>query len=126
MTSDGRPSRQQSEPAFLERAGERILLLMVGPLDKVPELYARGRWSFVTKRGAAYATIMTLGLVALNSIFGGPMFRAPVDAKLLAIRLSSYWAVQFVVGAVLVLFIWRAVERIAAMKRKPIIRSIDS
>lgn len=91
---------------------------MVGPLDKVPELYARGRWPFVIKRAAAYATIMTLGLVVLNFIFGGPMFRAPVDAQLLALRLGSYWAVQFVVGAVLVLFIWRAVERIAHMKKR--------
>src|SRR5688572_29286679 len=118
MNTAGLPNRPDPRPAFFERAGERILLLMVGPLYKVPDVYARGRLRFVTTRGVAYATVMTLGLVVLNLVAGGPMFRSPVDVKLLALRLGSYWAVQFLVGAVLVLFIWRAVERIAQIRMR--------
>lgn len=89
------------------------MLLVVGPLNRIPALYARGRWRFVTTRGVAYATVMTVGLAVLNAIAGGPMFRAPVDAGLLALRLGGYWAVQFVVGMVLSFFIWKLVARLA-------------
>lgn len=116
---------QRRGPGFFERVGERILLLLVGPLNRVPDVYARGRGRFVTTRAAAYATIMTLGLIVLNSLSGGPMFRAPVDVKLLALRLGSYWSVQFVVGALLSLFIWKTVERIVQLRRTPTIRTID-
>ncbi|MEO7361762.1 MAG: hypothetical protein ABI120_15635 [Gemmatimonadaceae bacterium] len=105
-------------PSLFERMGEKVLLLLVGPLDRIPALYARGRWRFAATRAVAYATVMTAGLVVLNTVSGGPMFRAPVDVQLLILRLMSYWAVQLVVGAVLSLFIWRMVERIAMLKAK--------
>ncbi|MBC8086943.1 MAG: hypothetical protein H7Z40_06730 [Phycisphaerae bacterium] len=110
---------QQRSPGFFERVGERILLLLVGPLNRVPEVYARGRGRFVITRAGAYATVMTLGLIVLNALSGGPMFRAPIDAKLLALRLASYWSVQFLVGALLSLFIWKTVERLVQLKRTP-------
>lgn len=103
-------------PSFFEQIGERVLLLLVGPLDKIPELYARGLARFALTRAIAYACVMTGGLALLNWISGGPIFRAPIDAKLLALRLGSYWAVQFVVGAVLSFFIWRMVARLAKMR----------
>lgn len=118
-------SRPPIRPGFFERVGERILLLLVGPLDRVPELYARGRLRFIATRAGAYASVMTAGLVVLNAVSRGPMFRAPVDWPLLLLRLGSYWAVQFVVGALLSLFIWKTVERIAQIKRKPVIRAVD-
>ena len=105
-------------PSLFEKIGEKILLLLVGPMDRVTALHARGRTRFVATRGVAYATVMTVGLVVLNTISGGPMFRPPVDVRLLALRLGSYWGVQLVVGVVLSLFIWRMVERIAALKAK--------
>ncbi len=105
-------------PSLFERIGEKVLLLLVGPLDRIPALYARGRWRFASTRAVAYATVMTVGLVVLNMVSGGPMFRAPVDGALLALRLGSYWVVQLVVGVVLSLFIWRMVERIAVLKAK--------
>ena len=125
MNSNQPQNRQQRGPGLFERVGERILLLLVGPLNRVPEVYARGRWRFVATRAAAYATVMTLGLVVLNAVSGGPIFRAPVDVGLLALRLGSYWFVQFLVGALLAVFIWKTVERIVQLKRTPIIRSID-
>lgn len=105
-------------PSLFERIGEKVLLLLVGPLDRIPALYARGRWRFTATRAVAYATVMTMGLVVLNTVSGGPMFRAPVDVRLLVLRLGSYWTVQLVAGAVLSLFIWRMVERIAVLKAK--------
>lgn len=126
MNSDQTPQSQQSSPSFFERVGERVLLLLVGPLHRVPDLYLRGRWRFVTTRAAAYATVMTAGLALLNAIVRGPMFSSPLDIRLLLLRLSSYWAVQFAVGALLALFIWRMVARIAQIKaQRPIIRNID-
>lgn len=113
-------------PSLFERIGEKILLLMVGPLHQVPALYARGRWRFAATRAIAYATVMTFGLMVLNFALGGPMFRAPVQRQALALRLGSYWVVQFVVGLVLALFIWRMVERIAQLKRKPVIREFTT
>lgn len=104
--------------SLFEKIGEKVLLLLVGPLDRIPTLHARGRTRFVITRGVAYATVMTAGLVALNGMSGGPMLRAPVDWKLLMLRLGSYWGVQLVVGVVLSLFIWRMVERIATLKAK--------
>lgn len=103
-------------PSLFERIGEKILLLLVGPLDGIQALYARGRWRFVASRALAYATVMTLGLAVINWAAGGPMFRAPVDVQLLLLRLASYWAVQFVVGAILSLFIWRMVARLAGLR----------
>lgn len=103
-------------PSLFERIGERVLLLLVGPLDKIPALYARGRWRFVLSRALAYATVMTAGLALINWLSGGPMFRAPVDVPLLLLRLASYWAVQFVVGLILSLFIWRMVARLATLR----------
>ena len=117
--------RPSNRPGFFERVGERILLLLVGPLDRVPELYTRGRMRFIATRAGAYASVMTAGLIVLNAISRGPMFRAPVQWQLLLLRLGSYWAVQFLVGALLSLFIWKTVERIAQIKRKPVIRAID-
>lgn len=105
-------------PSLFERIGERVLLLLVGPLDRIPALYARGRWRFAATRAVAYATVMTAGLAALNAVSGGSMFRAPLDVRLLVLRLGSYWAVQLIVGTVLSLFIWRMVERIARLKAK--------
>jgi len=125
MNSNHPQSRQPREPGFFERVGERILLLLVGPLHRVPDLYARGRGRFVTTRAGAYATIMTFGLMVLNALSGGPMFRAPLDVSLLALRLGSYWCVQFVVGALLAVFIWKTVERIVQLKRRPTIGSIE-
>jgi len=103
-------------PSLFERIGEKVLLLLVGPLDRIPALYERGRWQFVATRAVAYATVMTLGLALLNTLSGGPMFRAPVDVPLLLLRLGAYWVVQLIVGVVLSLFIWRIVERIARLK----------
>lgn len=100
-------------PTLFERIGDKVLRLLVGPLDRIPALYARGRWRFAATRGVAYATVTTAGLVVLNTVAGGSMFRAPLDTKVLALRLGSYWLVQLIVGAVLALFIWRMVERIA-------------
>ncbi|MEO7998455.1 MAG: hypothetical protein ABI852_13480 [Gemmatimonadaceae bacterium] len=105
-------------PSLFERIGEKVLLLLVGPLDGLPALYARGRMRFAITRAFAYATVMTVGLALLNVISGGPMFRAPIDAQLLALRLGSYWAVQFVVGGLISLFIWRMVERLAKMREQ--------
>lgn len=103
-------------PSLFEKIGEKVLLLLVGPLSQVPALYARGRWRFVLTRAAAYAVVMTTGLVLLNLVSGGVMFRAPVDWGLLVLRLGSYCAVQFFVGVILSLFIWRMVERIARLR----------
>ena len=105
-------------PSLLERIGEKVLLLLVGPLDRIPALYARGRVRFAATRALAYATVMTVGLVVLTTMSGGAMFRAPVDMQLLVLRLGSYWAVQVIVGVVLSLFIWRMVERIAVLRAK--------
>lgn len=105
-------------PSLFEKIGEKVLLLLVGPLDRIEALHARGRLRFVTTRGVAYATVMTAGLALLNAFSGGAMFRAPVDVQLLVLRLGSYWAVQFIVGLVLSLFIWRMVERIASLRTK--------
>ena len=105
-------------PSLLERIGEKVLLLLVGPLSRIPALHARGRLHFAATRALAYATVMTVGLVVLNTLSGGPMFRAPIDMQLLVLRLGSYWAVQLIVGVVLSLFIWRMVERIAVLKAK--------
>ena len=107
-------------PSLFERIGEKVLLLLVGPLDGIPALYTRGRGRFVASRAVAYATVMTVGLALLNLASGGPMFRAPVDVQLLLLRLGSYWAVQVVVGAVLSLFIWKMVERIAVLRERAI------
>jgi hypothetical protein len=121
MELDRSPPPSPHQPAFFERVGERILLLLVGPIARVPALYARGRWRFVTTRGAAYATVMTLGLILLNVLAGGRTYSAPLDIKLLLLRLVSYWAVQFAFGALVALFIWRMVERIARLRaRAPI------
>lgn len=106
------------KPSIFEMIGERIMLLLVGPLDKLPALYARGRLSFVLKRGLTYACVMTLGLALLNVLSQGPMFRAPLDVKLLLLRLAAYWSVQFFVGIVLSLFIWRMVERVALLRER--------
>lgn len=106
------------KPSLFERIGENVLRLLVGPLDKLPALYARGRFRFVLTRAFAYAWVMTAGLALLNFISGGPIFRAPVDVNLLLLRLGSYWAVQFVVGGILSLFIWRVVARLATMREK--------
>lgn len=106
------------KPSLFERIGEKVLLLLVGPLNRVPALYARGRWRFTATRAVAYATVMTVGLAVLNIVSGGPMFRAPVDVSLLVLRLGSYWAVQMIVGVVLSLFIWGMVERIAMLRGK--------
>lgn len=111
---------------MFERIGEKMLLLMVGPLHQVPALHARGRWRFAATRAVAYATVMTLGLMVLNFAMSGPMFRAPVERQALALRLGSYWAVQFIVGMILSLVIWRMVERIAQLKRPPDIREFTS
>lgn len=100
-------------PGFFEGFGERILALLVGPLNKIPELYARGRMRFCVTRGAGYATVMLAGLVAVNLIAGAPIFRAGADAKQLVIRFASYWTAQFFIGSLLSLFIWRIVQRIA-------------
>ena len=100
-------------PSLFERVGEKALLLVVGPLDKIPALYARGRWRFVLTRGLAYATVMTVGLAVLNAMAGGPMFRAPVDVGLLALRLGGYWAVQLVMGVVVAMLVWGVVGRLA-------------
>ena len=103
-------------PSLFERIGEKVLLLLVGPLDGIPALYARGRPRFVFSRAFAYASVMTAGLGVLNWASGGPMFRAPINVQLLLLRLASYWAVQFVVGAILSLFIWRMVARLAGLR----------
>ncbi|MGV3709079.1 MAG: hypothetical protein ACO1Q7_09565 [Gemmatimonas sp.] len=100
-------------PSLFERIGEKVLLLLVGPLDRIPQLYARGRLRFVLSRAGAYATVMTLGLMVLSALSGGPMFRAPLDLRLLALRLLGYWGVQLVVGVVLSLLIWGMVGRLA-------------
>lgn len=106
------------KPSIFEMIGERILLLLVGPLDKLPALYARGRLAFVLARGVAYASVMTLGLALLNVLSQGPMFRAPLDVKLLLLRLGAYWLVQLFVGIVLSIFIWRMVERLALLRQR--------
>lgn len=106
-------------PSLFERIGEKVLLLLVGPLDRIPQLYARGRGRFALSRASAYATVMTLGLMLLSWISGGPMFRAPVDVRLLVLRLAGYWGVQFVVGVVLSLVIWGMVGRLARGRRGP-------
>lgn len=105
-------------PSLFERIGANVLRLLVGPLDKLPALYARGRMRFVFTRAFAYATVMTAGLALLNLISGGPIFRAPIDMNLLLLRFGAYWAVQFVVGGILSLFIWRMVARLATMREK--------
>ena len=119
-------------PSFFERTGERVLLLLVGPLDKIPALYARGRLRFCVTRGASYATIMLVGLLLMNVIAGAPIFRAGADVQNLLLRFASYWVAQFFVGSLLALFIWRMVQRIAqystrAADRPPVvIRTIDT
>jgi hypothetical protein len=102
-----------TSPGFFEGFGERVLVLLVGPLNKIPELYARGRVRFCVTRGAGYATVMLAGLVVVNLIAGAPIFRAGADVKQLLIRFASYWMAQFFIGALLSLFIWRMVKRIA-------------
>lgn len=104
--------------SLFERIGEKVLLLLVGPLDGLPALYVRGRLRFAITRALAYACVMTAGLASLNLVSGGPMFRAPINANLLALQLGSYAAVQFLVGVVISLFIWRMVERLAKMREQ--------
>jgi len=113
------------KPSVFERIGEKILLLMVGPLHQVPALYQQGRWRFAATRAVAYATVMTFGLMVLNIVVGGPMFRSPGGRQALALRLGSYWVVQCIVGIVLSLFIWRMVERIAQLKRQPVSQPVS-
>jgi hypothetical protein len=105
-------------PSLFERIGEKLLLLLVGPLDGISALHARGPFRFALTRAFAYACVMTAGLALLNVVAGGVMFRAPIDARLLSLRLGSYWAVQFVVGAIISLFIWRMVSRLAKMREQ--------
>lgn len=105
-------------PSIFERIGDRVLLLLVGPLDKIPELYARGRLRFALTRGLAYATIMLVGLIVVNIAVGAPIFRTGVDVQNLLLRFASYWVAQFVVGSLVALLIWRMVQRIAEFQQR--------
>ena len=98
------------DPIF-ERIGGRLLTTLVGPLDKTPELYARGRLRFALTRGGAYAVVMLIALLVATAISGRPIF----DAQTL-VRIGAYTLTQFVLGAVLAMVIWRMVARIAHMK----------
>jgi hypothetical protein len=110
--------RMPHTPSILERIGDRVLLLLVGPLDRIAALHARGRTRFALTRGLAYATFMLLGLVLVNMLAGVPILRGGPDVRNLLLRLGSYWAAQFVVGALVSLLIWRMVERIAEFQRR--------
>lgn len=86
---------------------------MIGPLNKIPALYARGRWRFALTRGAAYATAMVLGLFTIDTISRGPMSR-----NHLLYRFAAYGLTQFILGFIIALFIWRAVERVARLQEQ--------
>lgn len=100
------------DPIF-ERIGSRLLTTLVGPLDKTPELYARGRLRFALTRGGAYALVMLIALLVATAIAGRPIFDTPT-----LVRIGAYTLTQFLLGAVLSMVIWQMVERIAKMKMK--------
>ncbi|MEP6764119.1 MAG: hypothetical protein ABJB66_07405 [Gemmatimonadaceae bacterium] len=102
-----------SPDPFFERIGGRLLTTLVGPLDKTPELYARGRLRFALTRGGAYALVMLIALLVATAIARRPIFNTPT-----LVRIGAYTLTQFLLGAVLALIIWRMVERIAQMKIK--------
>ncbi len=100
-----------SNPPFFERLGERVLITLVGPLEKIPELYARGRLRFALTRGGAYALVMLIALVVATTISGRPLFERQT-----VVRTGAYTFTQFLLGAVLAMVIWRMVERIARLR----------
>ncbi|MDQ6611017.1 MAG: hypothetical protein M3Y64_01180 [Gemmatimonadota bacterium] len=101
-----------SNVPFFERVGARVLTMLVGPIDRIPQLYERGRLHFAVTRGGAYAMVMFIALVVTTAISGGKIF----DQQTL-LRIGAYTLTQFLLGLVLAMVIWRMVERIAQLRK---------
>ena len=95
---------------FFERVGARVLTMLIGPIDRIPALYQRGRLHFAFTRGGAYAMVMLVALVITTAVSGRKVF----DTQTL-IRIAAYTFTQFLLGVVLAFVIWRMVERIAQL-----------